>query len=204
MTKRRIMKKLKLIVLGLLAATPVAAEEVDRTIDAAQDGHVHISNISGSVTVEGWSKNEVEVTGELGRNVEELIFTRDGDKVTIKVKVPRKGGRGIESDLDIKVPQGSSIDVGTVSADIEVSGVDGDQKLEAVSGDIETETVAADVKSGTVSGDVVIRGSGKDADTQGATVFRRSQADGPGRQHQGRDGQRRRTDRRWFVRSRRP
>ena len=170
MTKRSTMNRMKLIVLGFLAATPVAAEEVDRTIDAAQDGHVHVSNISGSVTVAGWSKNQVEVTGELGRNVEELIFTRDGDKITIKVKVPRKGGRGIESDLDIKVPERSSIDVGTVSADIEVSGVSGYQKLEAVSGDIETESVAADVTSGTVSGDVVIRGSGKDANTQCATV----------------------------------
>lgn len=164
------MKKLTVFVLGFLFAAPAAAEEVDRTLDAAADGSVYISNISGTVVVEGWRRNEVRVTGQLGKNVEELIFERSGDKVTIKVKVPKKGGRGIESDLTISIPAGSSLDVGTVSADIEVSGVLGDQKLEAVSGDIQTDTVEADVRAGTVSGDVEITGQGKDAETRGNTV----------------------------------
>ena len=56
------------------APAATAAEEVSRTMDAAADGHVHISNISGSVSVSGWSRNEVEVTGEIGPKVEELIF----------------------------------------------------------------------------------------------------------------------------------
>lgn len=164
------MKRLTVIVLGFLLAAPVAAEEVDRTLDAASDGTVNISNIAGSVTVEGWNRNEVRVTGELGKNVEELIFERSGDKITIKVKVPKKGGRGIASDLDVSIPAKSSLDVGTVSAEIEVSGVLGEQKLEAVSGDIETDTQEADVRAGTVSGDVQITGQGKDAETRGTTV----------------------------------
>ena len=164
------MKKLTVFVLGFLFVAPAAAEEVDRTLDAAADGSVYISNISGTVVVEGWRRNEVRVTGELGKNVEELIFERSGDKVTIKVKVPKKGGRGIQSDLNISIPARSSLDVGTVSADIEVSDVLGDQKLEAVSGDIQTGTVEADVRAGTVSGDVEITGQGKDAETRGNTV----------------------------------
>src|SRR6056300_662912 len=103
------MKRLTVILLGTLIALPVVAEEVDRTVDAAAD--VHVSNIAGEVTISGWSRNEVEVTGELGRDVEELIVERDGDKVTIKVKVPKRGGRGIESNLNIQLPEGSSIDV---------------------------------------------------------------------------------------------
>ena len=86
------MKRLTAIALAFLFTAPVAAEEVDRTLDAAADGAVEISNIAGSVTVEGWSRNEVQVKGTLGRNVEELIFERDGDRVTIKVKVPKRGG----------------------------------------------------------------------------------------------------------------
>jgi DUF4097 and DUF4098 domain-containing protein YvlB len=164
------MKRLIAIVLGFALAATVAAEEVNRTLDASADGHVHISNISGSVSVSGWSRDQVEVTGEIGPKVEELIFERSGDKVTIKVKVPRKSGRGIESHLRVQVPAGSSIDVGTVSADIEVTGVLGEQKLEAVSGDIETDCDDADVSAGTVSGDVIIRGNGKDAETHSASV----------------------------------
>jgi DUF4097 and DUF4098 domain-containing protein YvlB len=164
------MKRLTAIILGLVLAATAAAEEVDRTLDAAPDGHVHISNISGSVSVSGWSRDEVQVTGEIGPKVEELIFERSGDRITIKVKVPKKSGRGVESDLNVRVPERSSLDVGTVSADIEVTGVRGEQKLEAVSGDIETECDEADVSAGTVSGDVVMKGRGKDAETHSASV----------------------------------
>ena len=164
------MKRLTAIILGIALAGAVTAEEVSRSMDASPDGHVHISNISGSVSVTGWSRNEVEVTGEIGPKVEELIFERSGDKITIKVKVPKKGGRGIESDLSVRIPEKSSLDVGTVSADIEVTGVRGEQKLEAVSGDIETDCDDADVSAGTVSGDVVIKGKGKDTETHSASV----------------------------------
>jgi DUF4097 and DUF4098 domain-containing protein YvlB len=164
------MKRLIVIFLGTLIALPVMAEEVERTIDAAADGQVHVSNIAGEVTISGWSRNEVEVTGELGRNVEELIVERDGDKVTIKVKVPKRGGRGIESDLQIQLPEGSSIDVGTVSADINVTGVHGEQGLNSVSGDIESEGFDSDISAEAVSGDIDVRGQGKDAETEASTV----------------------------------
>lgn len=164
------MKRLMAIVLGLALAASAAAEDVNRTLDASPDGYVHISNISGSVTVAGWSRDQVEVTGKIGPKVEELIVERSGDKITIKVKVPRKSGRGVESELHVRVPERSSLDVGTVSADIDVTGVLGEQKLEAVSGDIETECDGADVTAGTVSGDVVIRGKGEDAETHSASV----------------------------------
>lgn len=165
------MKKLTAtLLLGTALAMPAMAEEVDRKLDAASDGHVHISNISGSISVQGWSRNEVEVTGELGRNVEELYFERNGDKITIKVKVPRKSSRGIETDLYIQVPEQSSIDVGTVSADIEVDEVFGDLKLNTVSGDIDADAVAADVIAGAVSGDVEVNGSREEAETRANSV----------------------------------
>ena len=164
------MKRLTAILLGTVFALPAAAEEVDKTIDAAANGHVHVSNIAGEVTIAGWSRKQVEVTGELGRNVEELIVERDGDKVTIKVKVPRRGGRGIDSDLHIHVPEGSSIDVGTVSADISVSEVRGEQKLNSVSGDIDTEADGNDVSAEAVSGDIDVKGQDKTAETRANTV----------------------------------
>ncbi len=166
------MKRVRLIGLGamLAIALPAFAEEIDRTLDAAPDGQVHVSNIAGSVTVRGWSRDQVHITGELGRNVEELIFERSGDKVTIKVKVPKKSGRGIDSDLHIEVPQGSSLDIGTVSADIDVIDVLGHQKLNTVSGDIDTQSVAADVSAQAVSGDIEINGQGQDADTNANSV----------------------------------
>ena len=164
------MKKLIAVFLMTLLALPAMAEEVNRTLDAAPDGSVHISNIAGEVKVVGWSRNEVEVTGELGRNVEELIFERDGNKVTIKVKVPRNGGRGIDSDLNIQVPEASSLDVGTVSADIDVSDVRGEQRLNTVSGDVTTENFGSDLAIEAVSGDIEVAGQQADSETDVNTV----------------------------------
>lgn len=153
----------------LLAAT-AHSEDVDRTIDAATDGDIEVSNISGSVTVEGWKRNEVEVTGTLGRNVEELLLERDGDDIRIKVKVPRNSGRGIDSELLIKVPQNSSLGIGTVSADIDVAGVRGEQSLHSVSGDVTTTSTGSDMKVESVSGDVEVTGDRADGEIKAGTV----------------------------------
>lgn len=156
--------------LGLAVALTANAREVDESIDAAADGKVEIINISGSVEVYGWSQGSVEVTGELGERVEELILERNGDKVLVKVKVPRNNSTNISSDLTVRVPDGSSLDVSTVSADILVQEVEGDQMLHTVSGDVETYAYGSDVSAQSVSGDVDVNGAGDDAETSANTV----------------------------------
>ncbi len=166
----------KLIVRVLIGALALAvfstasAGEVDETVDAAKDGHVDIINISGSIEVYGWSESRVEVTGELGEKVEELVLERNGDKVLVKVKVPRNNSNNISSDLTIRVPAGSSIDVSTVSADIMSEGVTGEQQLHTVSGDVEAEVSDSDVSAESVSGDVNVTGDGSDMELSANTV----------------------------------
>jgi DUF4097 and DUF4098 domain-containing protein YvlB len=164
------MKKLLISALVSLLATTVSAEDVDRTIDAAADGHVEVSNISGAITVQGWKRDAVKVTGTLGRNVKELILERDGDRILVKVKVPHNSGRDIDSDLHISVPMKSNLDVGTVSADIDVSDVAGEQSLHTVSGDITTDYSGEDVQAESVSGDVEVTGNGVDGEIYATTV----------------------------------
>lgn len=165
----------KLLFYGLCAifaaaAAPAFGEEIEKTIDAAATGHVVVANIAGSLTIHGWSREQVEVKGKIEERVEEVIVERDGNIVNVRVKVPKKGGRNIDADLYIQVPQGSSIDISAVSADIEVMGVRGDQKLESVSGEIVTEAFAADITANVVSGDVEVRGKGSDIETNAGSV----------------------------------
>ena len=164
------MYRILTIFFGLLMATSVAAESVNKTVDAAANGHVDISNTAGSIEVYGWSNTRVEVTGELGERVEELVLERDGDRVTVKVKVPRNGGRKIESDIVVRVPEKSSIEVSGVSADIQVEDVLGEQSLHTVSGDVSVESASADVEVASVSGDVEVEGDRKDTETQANSV----------------------------------
>jgi hypothetical protein len=165
-----LMKKLISLVFGISLAGSVFAGEVNEAIDAAADGQVDVVNIAGSVEVIGWSTNSVKVTGTLGDKVEELILERNGDRVLVKVKVPRDSHGKIASELVIHIPKMSSLDVSAVSADIDVEGVEGEQSLQTVSGDIETETGEHDISVESVSGDIEVDGDGKDAETSAGTV----------------------------------
>ncbi len=155
---------------GIMLALSVDAEEVNETIDAASDGHVDIINIAGTTEVYGWSRNSVEVTGELGARVEELVLERSGDKVLVKVKVPRSNSSNIASDIVVRVPAASSIDVSGVNADINCEDVTGEQKLHTVSGDIDTEVADNDITVESVSGDIDVTGDGDDIEARANTV----------------------------------
>ena len=155
---------------GLLSFPVVADEHINESMDAAADGHIRVYNTSGTIEIVGWSRNSVQVVADLGDDVEELIFERNGDVVLIKVKVPNRHHGDIEADLVIHAPERSSIEVSGVSADIEVEDIRGEQSLETVSGDVETSGVESDVEAGSVSGDVEVSGTGKEADTEAGTV----------------------------------
>ena len=166
----KFISKILAIAFGAMLVLTVRAEDINESIDAAANGEVEIVNISGSIEISGWSKNSVQVTGDLGRNVEELIVERNGDKVLIKVKVPRNSHNNIATDLIVSVPFASSIDVSAVSADIDVDGVGGEQSLHTVSGDVTTEADGSDVSAASVSGDVEVSGTSKDTEIIATTV----------------------------------
>lgn len=162
------MKKLFLIIATTLLAWPASAADVNETVDAAPDGHIEIFNTAGSVTVEGWSRASVEVTGTLGNEVEDFIFERDDDEILIKVKAKhgRSGHKGFVTHLVIRAPEDSSLEIATISADIDVKNVFGEMEAHAISGDVELETYAAEVEVESVSGDIDVQGDGKDTVTE--------------------------------------
>ena len=155
-----------LILLALLVAPLAAQTDVERRIDASPRGEVEISNISGSVTVIGWDRNEVEITGTLGREVEELHVEGGGGKVEIDVKLPRRSHGDSSADLEIHVPRGSSVEVEAVSAEVLVRDVDGRVDLESVSGAV-TVQGGGEIEVETVSGEIVLSGAmvGVDAES---------------------------------------
>ncbi|MCB1844214.1 MAG: DUF4097 family beta strand repeat protein [Halioglobus sp.] len=158
----RFVKRLMIIAWCLAASIALADEDVSRTVEASEDGLVTISNPVGSIDVKGWSREQVEVKGELGRNVEELVFERNGNEVKVLVKTRGESLRGSSSDLHIRVPSNSSLKVVGVSADITTSDVHGSQRLQTVSGDVDTYAFEEDIDIESVSGDIAVRGGGKE------------------------------------------
>lgn len=172
------MKTLLVWMTIMAAASGAAAQQVveERTA-AAPDGLVEISNMSGSVRVLGWDRAEVEVTGTLGRGTERLEFEGRNGRTVVRVIVPRFASNVRGSDLVVRVPAGSRLEVSGVSADVQVDGLAGNLELEtvsgaiavtgapssveakSVSGSLELEVAAASVEAKTVSGAIRIRGA---------------------------------------------
>jgi DUF4097 and DUF4098 domain-containing protein YvlB len=147
------------IALCLAAPLARAGTPIDKHAPADPKGQVEISNTSGKVTVTGWDRDEVAVTGTLGDGSERLDFA-SGDKLTrVQVVLPSKAWHVEDSELVVKVPAGSSVSVNTVSADIQVQGVNGSQRLQSVSANVATQAAAEDVEIKTVSGDLTVTGS---------------------------------------------
>jgi DUF4097 and DUF4098 domain-containing protein YvlB len=166
----------------ILLATGAHAALADRPIDerraAAPDGMVTIENLGGAVTIEGWDKKEVTITGTLAADAERLDVSGNEDRIAIEVVFPKdmKHRDDTDSDLNVRVPQGSRVRVRMVNGGINTSGVDGTLELETVNGSIviagdpkkiEAQTVngsvriessASEVKAQSVSGDVELHG----------------------------------------------
>lgn len=151
---------------GLLVALPLAAlaresSNVDRKIAADANGEVVISNVSGTVDVRGWDRNEVQVTGHLGEDVERLDLSTSGGRTIVKVVLPHGSSNDGDAEITVQVPKGSSVEVAAVSADVSSQGVLGTQRLKSVSGEITADISGDDSEVRSVSGDLTVRGSGK-------------------------------------------
>jgi DUF4097 and DUF4098 domain-containing protein YvlB len=177
MTKeRKIMKRLGFVALALaVAALPaVAQQRVDEKRPAGKDGVVEIRNVAGSVRVTGWDREEVAVTGTLGKGTERLEFSGSGNRTLIKVVLPHSAHHVDGSDLEIKVPAGSTLDVETVSADVTAEKVSGSLRLQSVSGGVTVGGEPKDFNVKTVSGDVAVTATnapGKAKSVSGAVTL---------------------------------
>jgi len=140
----------------LLAAAPAWAQRtVNEMRPLSPTGGVTVSNIEGSVKVIGWSNAQVEITGTLGADVEELEITGDESELRIDVKAP-KHPEWLETDLVLRIPVAASIEVETVSATVEVESLTGSVDLESVSGWVKTSGRPSELSVETVSGDITV------------------------------------------------
>ena len=66
-----------------------AATSVDEHRAASPQGAVEIDNVAGMIDVQGWDKSEVAVTGTIGKDVERVEVTGEGNRTSIRVILPQ-------------------------------------------------------------------------------------------------------------------
>lgn len=151
----------------LLLPCAGAATPIERTLPAAHDAQVEINNVLGSIRVEGWQRNEIEITGTLGDGSEGLAVTENDGQVEITVELPGRGlfkGRQVEdSHLVIRVPRQARLEIDAVSAHVDVTDVHGSKlEIETVSGRVMARSNAARIEIETVSGAVTLQANAQE------------------------------------------
>lgn len=140
----------------MLSAGAWAQTTVDKICDAAPDVQVRIKNVAGSVSVRAWDRDQVQVQGTLGEDVERFDFTCKGSLVSMEVIFPKRKTRKIASYLTVSVPRQGSLNIHTVSADVEVNDVLGKIEAETVSGALTVKGAIGSVEMETVSGNITL------------------------------------------------
>jgi hypothetical protein len=143
------------ILVLLLAAVPaVAGQPINETHPASGIEEVIVENLSGSVDVRGWARDEVEITGTLGDGSERLEVRSGNGRLRILVKIPRKARNVDPSYLEISVPARLAVQVETVSAKIKAADLEGELELTSVSGSVNVAGRPAALEASSVSGRV--------------------------------------------------
>ena len=85
----------------LLAASGAAfaSTPISETRSVNADARIDVSNIKGDVTISGWDKNEVSITGTLGDGARKLAIDGGGSSLSIRSSRPtsRAGSTGAPS-----------------------------------------------------------------------------------------------------------
>ena len=153
---------LALAICASLASAPLfAGTPIDQTRPLDPRGRVEISNIKGSIEVRAWDRNEVHVSGELGKGVEKLVVDGSRDNLEVRVEYPNHRGWGDDrtepTRLVLQVPLQASLDIESVSADVRVDGVaSGELEVESVSGNVTIAAAPREADISSVSGDLVL------------------------------------------------
>ncbi|ANM30460.1 hypothetical protein ABI59_14105 [Acidobacteria bacterium Mor1] len=163
----------RFLLIGLVAvalALPAAAgrddsprskggREVDLTHDMAPRGEVSLEVVSGDITVIGWDRSEMRISGWVGPGVDDIEIDKNDGDIDISVDLHSGSHRNNRAnvDLTIHVPNNADLDLECVSARIEVDGVGGVINIENVSGRIDVGDSFRELNVESVSGKVVAR-----------------------------------------------
>ncbi|MEX2530517.1 MAG: DUF4097 family beta strand repeat-containing protein [Gemmatimonadota bacterium] len=171
----------------VLAPVPlVAQEQIDERRPLARDGHLRIQAVNHAVRVEAWDQDEVHLTGTIDPLTQRLEVS--GDERSVSIEIRHEGGEsrnGPAGSLELRVPRGAMLSIGTVNGDLSIEGVEGGTvnvstvngairmdgspataALQTVNGPIEFEGSTDDLQLHLVSSDVQIRGAPRRVNVQ--------------------------------------
>lgn len=144
-------------------------EKFERTVKLAKGGHVSLINISGSIEVKSWNKDEVKIDAlktsrasslsQAKENAAEvkIVVQKEGDTLRIKTEYPkRRGSRrrrlSVSVHYNLWVPSKASVRIDSTSGSVEMENIGGEVKVNVTSGSVTIKKAAKGVDCDIISG----------------------------------------------------
>src|SRR5262249_11867654 len=141
-----------------------SVKDFSQTYPLQPGGTFELQNVNGTVDIQGWDRNEVQVRAV--KTAKELAS--DLDRVSIEVDAvsyassvatlyPQNEGVEVAVAYPIRVPHGARVEhIGTVNGGLRISGLENVEALHTVNGDIEVFEAGGNVHAHTTNGNVHI------------------------------------------------
>jgi DUF4097 and DUF4098 domain-containing protein YvlB len=160
-------------------------EHTHQTLSASGISSVHVGNVSGTVTLTGWNREDISVDAvKRGSSADALASThvelsRNGNELSIDTHYDKNGifgnHNGASVDYTIRVPASENVSISNVSGDISIQGVSSDVKANEVSGDVRATLgrvgASRSIQMNTVSGAIALQiAKNSDASVEAKTI----------------------------------
>ncbi len=128
----------------------------DITVQGKPAGFVEVHVFGGNVRVTSWAQNAIHVRGHFNPDCH-IDVVPSGDREQIRLACSHGPGTG---DIDVQIPQASSLEVRTMSADVSIRDVNGAVHTQTVSGDVDLRGGSpSEIDLRSTSGDVTVESS---------------------------------------------
>jgi hypothetical protein len=146
-----------------LAATDICAQKrFSKTYTASKNVRLQLTNRTGTVTVEGWDKDQIQIAAYLEAPAANIVPVSLSGTILINVVRDNQGRNEVGNvNFLVRVPRGSSVDIETRMGNLNVSNVQGTLVRAHISseGDITLTNIAAlNVSAENVIGDIFYDG----------------------------------------------
>ncbi len=152
------------LLVAVIWAVPSFAisKEFNQSYPLQPGGSLELQNVNGTVDVQGWDRNEIEIHAvktakHKESDLERVSIEVDArpDAILIATRYPQNEGVEVAVDYTIHVPHGAHVEhIGTVNGTLRVAGVETVEDLHTVNGNVEVFEAGGNVHAHTTNGNV--------------------------------------------------
>ncbi len=148
---------------SIAASGALAQKRFSKTYPASKTVRLQLTNRSGTVTVEGWNRDQVQISAYLEAPAANIVPQSLSGTILINVVKDNQGRNEVGNvNFTVRVPYTSSVDIETRVGNLNVSNVRGGLVRANISseGDITlTDIAASNVSAENVIGDIFFDGT---------------------------------------------